>query len=52
MNFIVGFILLVNGGNELEAFWLFIELCRHKDYMLMGFYEDGFPMLNLVLSVF
>jgi hypothetical protein len=28
MNFIVGFILLINGGNEHEAFWFFAALCK------------------------
>lgn len=42
MNFVIGFLLLVNGGNEVEAFWFFVELCRHKDFMLMGMYEESF----------
>lgn len=49
MNFVVGFLLLVNGGKEEDAFWLFTEICRHKDFMLMGFYEVDFPMVNLML---
>ncbi|KRX05358.1 Rab-GTPase-TBC domain [Pseudocohnilembus persalinus] len=52
MNFIVGFLLLINGGNESEAFWLFIELCRHKDFMIMGIFEQDFPVLNLILFIF
>jgi hypothetical protein len=28
MNFIAGFILLLNGGNELDAFWFFVTLAR------------------------
>jgi hypothetical protein len=28
MNFVVGFILLVNGGREEEAFWLFANILR------------------------
>lgn len=28
MNFVVGFILLINGGNEREAFWFFAQLTR------------------------
>jgi hypothetical protein len=28
MNFICGFIILMNGGNEKEAFWLFAALSK------------------------
>ena len=28
MNFVMGFILMVNGGNEKEAFWLFAGLTK------------------------
>jgi len=30
MNFIVGFFLLLNGGNEEEAFWMFVALAMNK----------------------
>ena len=52
MNFIVAFLLMVNGGNEHEAFWFFVGLARSHDYLLMGFFERNFPLLNLYHHVF
>jgi hypothetical protein len=54
MNFVVGFILLMNGGNEKEAFWLFATLSKTSnlstDYPKMeglkGFYKQDFPLLH------
>jgi len=28
MNFLAGFILMMNGGNEKEAFWLFASMLK------------------------
>lgn len=52
MNFVVGFILLVNGGKELEAFWFFVSLARSHEYMLMGLFEGNWEILNLYLHIF
>ncbi len=54
MNFVVGFIMLINGGNEEEAFWLFAALAgfgRNKDIepkfeSIRGLYKEGFRLLN------
>jgi len=48
MNFILGFILLINGANEAEAFWMFKILAEHPDFMLMGLYEDELPFLKFL----
>ena len=53
MNFVVGFILLMNGGNEKEAFWLFASLTKTSNLTtdepkmegLRGFYKKHFPLL-------
>jgi hypothetical protein len=53
MNFLVGFILLMNGGNEKEAFWFFACLTKttklgsdeRKIEGLRGFYKKNFPLL-------
>ena len=53
MNFILGFILAVNGGNESEAFWLFIAMTKTSNLSsdiprfdgLRGFYKKDFPLL-------
>ena len=52
MNFIVGFLLLINGGDELEAFWMFVALARNTDFLMMGFFEKNFPLLDLYIYVF
>lgn len=53
MNFLVGFILLVNGGNDKEAFWFFSALCKTTKYVpelpkmdgLRGLFKKDFPLL-------
>jgi hypothetical protein len=54
MNFLVGFILLINGGNEKEAFWFFCALNQtyktDSEYPkiegIRGFYKKEFPLLQ------
>lgn len=48
MNFIVGFILMINGANEVEAFWMFKILAEHPDFMIMGLYENCLPLLKFL----
>lgn len=53
MNFVMGFIMLVNGGNEREAFWLFAAMTKTSGLStdgpkfegLEGFYKKHFPLL-------
>ena len=53
MNFILGFILAMNGGNEREAFWLFASMSKTSNMAhdipkfdgLKGFYKKDFPLL-------
>lgn len=53
INFVVGFILLINGGNEKEAFWLFAALTKTSNLSsdepkfegMRGFYKKHFPLL-------
>jgi len=52
MNFLVGFMLLINGGNELEAFWMFITLARDQRFMLMGLFEKDLPLLDFYIYTF
>ena len=52
MNFIVGFLLLVNGANELEAFWMFITLARDHRFLLMGLFEKDLPLLDFYIFAF
>ncbi|KAL4502978.1 hypothetical protein ABPG72_014207 [Tetrahymena utriculariae] len=48
MNFILGFILMINGSQENEAFWMFKVLAEHPDFMLMGLYENDLPLLKFL----
>lgn len=52
MNFIAGFLLLVSGGQEIETFWMFVNLIRNSDFQMSGFYENGFPLLKLYSHMF
>lgn len=52
INFWIGFCLLINGGNELEAFWFFVSLSQKKEFLIMGLFEDNFPMSNLLVHIF
>jgi hypothetical protein len=50
MNFLVGFILQINGGNEKEAFWFFHALLEKSNHAipfdgLNGFFKPEFPLL-------
>ena len=51
MNFIVGVFLLVSGGNELEAFWMFASLARDPKFLLMGIFDKDFPLLGFYVFV-
>ena len=53
MNFVMGFFLIINGGNDEEAFWQFIGISNRNhnygnvenfDGGLSEFYCDNFPL--------
>ena len=55
MNFVMGFIMMINGGNEKEAFWLFAAMTKQagasdneekKFEGIRGFYQKHFPLLQ------
>ena len=52
MNFVVGFLLLINGGNEIEAFWTFVTMARDSRFLMMGFFERGFPLIDFYMYLF
>jgi hypothetical protein len=55
INFLMGFFLMVNGGNDEEAFWLFVAITKKNQNFgmvgnfeggLEGFYSDTFPLYH------
>jgi hypothetical protein len=52
MSFLVGFLLLVSGGKEMETFWAFVTLARDVKFLVMGFFEKDFPLLELYMHIF
>ncbi|CAI2386137.1 unnamed protein product [Moneuplotes crassus] len=55
INFLMGFFLMVNGGNDEEAFWLFVAITKKNQNFHMvgnfeggleGFYADKFPLYH------
>lgn len=48
MNFLVGFMLMVSGGREVEVFYMLEDLMES----FQGFYMPGFPYLRQCLYVF
>jgi hypothetical protein len=47
INFVVSYLVVV-GFSERESFELFVHLATNQKYMLLGLYEDGFPLYNLL----
>jgi len=45
MNFILGFLLLVSGGCEIDVFWCFVTLVKIPKYLIIGMYEPEMPLL-------
>jgi len=52
MNFLVAFLLMVSGGNEVETFWMFVSLARDPRFLMMGLFERGFPLLDFYSFIF
>jgi len=52
MNFLVAFLLMVSGGNEVETFWMFVTMARDPKFLLMGLFEKGFPLLDFYTFIF
>lgn len=51
LNFVAGF-LLIAGLDEKEALKALIGLCSNNDLMLLGLYEDEFPLCRLYCELF
>jgi hypothetical protein len=51
MNFIAGYLIIV-GMTKMEAFNAFRSILLHPQLMLIGIYEDDFPLVKVYCSVF
>ncbi len=51
LNFIVGF-LIVCGYSEEDVFCLTVHLALNRRYLLLGFYEEGFPLIKTYQNIF
>jgi len=52
MNFVLGFLLVVSGGKECQTFQLFMKLAEAPKFKILGFFENGFPLLKLYCFIF
>ncbi len=42
INFVIGFFLLLNGGNDEDAFWLFVAISKNQNNNNLKNFEGGF----------
>ena len=55
MNYVMGFILMISGGNEEEAFWFFVSLMDGNSIINPGygqFFTEGFPLYYQYIEQF
>ena len=55
MNFIISFLLFITKGNEIDSFYLIINLLSktfNRKFGIRGFFTEGFPKLNFFLYIF
>ena len=55
MNFIISFLLYITKGNEIDSFYLIINLLSktfNRKFGIRGFFTEGFPKLNFFLYIF
>ena len=55
INYVMGYFLILNGGDDEDAFWLFVAISKRNSTFgrvknfeggLEGFYEDSFPLYH------
>ena len=51
MNYIVGFLVLC-GFDEDSIFWMTVSLMAGRKYLMLGMFEDDFPLVQLYMAVF
>lgn len=51
INFIVGYLIII-GFSDKDAFWIFIHIALNKRFLLLGLFEDNFPLSNVYKLLF
>lgn len=51
INFVAAYLLIV-GYSEADAFWIFVHIAINPRYMLLGLFEDGFPLSAAYIKIF
>ncbi len=51
INFIVGYLLMV-GFEEFDVFWMFVHIAINRRYLLLGLFQDSFPLTDIYKHVF
>lgn len=39
---------MISGGNEIDVFWTFVSLVKNKNFLIIGLYEHGMPLLKFM----
>ena len=52
LNFLVGFLLQVSGGKELEVVNAIISLCTDSRFLALGVYDTMFPVVQFLKKMF
>lgn len=51
INFIIGYLLMI-GYSEFDTFWIFVHIAINSKYLLLGLFEDGFPLTEIYKAIF
>jgi hypothetical protein len=43
MNFLIAYFLMI-GYSEFDTFWIFVHIAINKRFLLLGFFQDKFPL--------
>lgn len=51
MNYVVGFLVLC-GFEKQELFWMMVGLLAGRRFLMLGMFEDDFPLVQLYMTLF
>lgn len=49
---VIGFLLMVSGGKEMEVFWLFKIIAEQDKYYYKGIFDKKFTLVQLFVHFF